>query len=146
MFKSTTINNITGNSLDDNVSLVQQGTFQFYDELYNKTCAYYSVHILVKTRQYDSGIEYFDIGYKYKFYSEDLKEPDDILHFRKVLHPFYQENPESRSGEIVKKNRMTSTLVEYLLMPDDILASEIGMTTPQRYRQDIMTSLSKFWD
>ena len=138
MFKS--------NGIDDNVTLVQEITVHFYDEMFNKTTAFYSVHIKVKTRQYDSGIEYFDIGYKYKFNAEDLTEPDDILHFRKVLHPFYQENPDSRSGEIVKKNRLTSMLVEYLLMPDETLVQEIGMTTPQRYRQDIMTSLSKFWD
>ncbi len=136
----------SGKGLDDNVIQTKEVVVQFYDELLNKTSAFYAVHIQVKTRQYDSGIEYYDISYRYRFNPAELTEPDDILHFRKVLHPFYEENPESRSGEIVKKNRMTAVMVEFLLMPDEIMAKEIGMTTPQRYRQDIMTSLAKFWD
>jgi hypothetical protein len=132
--------------MDDNVILTEEAVVQFYDEYTNKTNAFYDVRILVKTRLYDAGIEYFDISYSYKFHAVELTEPDDILHFRKVIHPFYKEDPQSKQGEIVKKNKMTQTMIEYLLMPDEALAEEIGMTTPQRYRMDIMHSLAKLWD
>jgi len=132
--------------MDDNVIKTEEAVVQFYDEYTNKTRAFYEVRILVKTRQYDAGIEYYDIGYIYKFHTEELTEPDDIIHYRKVIHPFYKEDPQSRQGEIVKKNKMTQAMVEFLLMPDEALAEEIGMTTPQRYRMDIMHSLAKMWD
>lgn len=136
----------TARGLDDNVTLREEASFQFYDELFDKTTAFYTVKIVVKTRLYDSGIEYYDIGYSYKFSPGDLSDPDDILHYRRVLHPFYQDNPDSRSGEIVRKNKMTGVMIEFLLTPDKELVEHIGMTTPQRYKQDIMKSLAKFWD
>ena len=129
-----------------NVTLTEMATVMFYDEQTNKTDAFYEVQIIVKTLMYSTGAEYFDIGYAYKFHPEELTDPDDILHYRKVIHPFYKENPDGRQGEIIKKNRMTTAIIEFLLLPDDVLAKEIGMTTPQRYRLNIIHSLARMWD
>ena len=118
----------------------------FYDEYFNKTNAFYEVRIDVINRIHESGVEYYDIGYTYKFHKEELIDPDDILYYRKIIHPFHNEDPESKRGDIVRKNKMTTTMIEFLLMSDEALASEIGPTTAQRYRQDIMLSLAKFWD
>jgi hypothetical protein len=131
---------------DIHVTLTEMATVMFYDEQTNKTDAYYEVQIIVKTLMYSTGVEYYDIGYTYKFHLEELEDPDDILHYRKVIHPFYKENQDGRQGEIIKKNRMTTAIVEFLLMPDPLLAKEIGMTTPQRYRLDIIHSLARMWD
>lgn len=119
----------------------------FRDEYFCKTNAFYEVRITVIYQKNESGTEYYDIGYTYKFNQEELTEPDDILFYRKIIHPFHNyEDKESKRGEIVRKNKMTTTMIEFLLMTDKDLASEIGQTTTQRYRQDIMLSLSRFWD
>lgn len=133
-------------ALDANVTLIEERVAQFYDETANKTKAFYDVKITVKTRLYETGVEYYDITYHYKFHPEELTDPDDILHFRQVIHPFYQEDHQGKHGEIIKKNKMTTCMIEFLLKSDEALMKEIGMSTPQRYRLDIIHSLAKLWD
>jgi len=41
---------------------------------------------------------------------------------------------------------MTTKMIKYLVMSDDELKSKIGHTSVQRYRTNIMESLSLFWD
>jgi hypothetical protein len=123
-----------------------EATVMFYDENTNGTNAFFEVRILVKTLKYSTGVEYYDVGYKYKFHKEELVEPDDILHYMKVLHPFYKEEADGKRGVILKKNRMVTGMIEFMLMPDERLAAEIGMTTPQRYRLEIIHGLARMWD
>ena len=132
--------------IDDNVTQVEKTVAKFYDENRNKTKAFYEVNITVKTRLYDSGIEYYDIIYDYKFHPVELTDPEDIAHFRKVIHPFYQEDQQGKYGEIIRKNKMTTCMVEFLLKSDEALMKDIGMSTPQRYRLDIIHCLAKLWD
>jgi len=133
-------------ALDKNITHVQEIVVQFRDENGLNTDAYYDVRITVKTRQYEKGMEYYDISYFYKFHPEELTDLDDIVHHRNVLHPFYQEDQQGKYGEIIKKNKMTTCMIEYLLKPDEALKNDIGLSTPQRYRSDIMHSLAKLWD
>ena len=128
------------------VIMTEEATVFFYDENTNKTNAFFEVHIIVKTLRYSTGVEYYDVTYKYKFHKEELIEPDDILHYMKVLHPFFKEESDGKRGVIIKKNRMIKEMVEFLLMSDERLATEIGMTTPQRYRLDIIHGLARMWD
>ena len=132
----------------DDVIKTEETTISFYDEMNNKTDAFYEVKITIKTRLYSTGNEYYDIGYSYRFHKEELTDPDDILHYRKVIHPFYKvEDKDGKLGDIIKKNRMTTVMIEFLLMSDEALTREdIGMTTPQRYRVGIMHSLADLWD
>jgi hypothetical protein len=132
--------------MDDNVAEVEEIVVQFYDETFNITKAYYDVKITVKTRLYDSGVEYYDITYNYKFHPMDLKTQDDIFYFQKVIHPFYQEDQQGKYGEIIRKNKMTTCMVEYLLKSDEELMKDIGLSTPQRYRSDIIHSIARLWD
>jgi hypothetical protein len=132
--------------MDDNVTHVEEIVVQFYDETFNITKAYYDVKITVKTRLYDSGVEYYDITYNYKFHPMELKNEDDIFYFQKVIHPFYQEDQQGKYGEIIRKNKMTTCLVEYLLKSDEALMEDIGLSTPQRYRSDIIHSIARLWD
>lgn len=133
--------------MDSNVTQVEEIVAQFYDETFNVTKAFYDVQITVKTRLYDSGAEYYDIAYKYKFHPMELETPDDISYFQKVIHPFFQEDQQGKYGEIIKKNKMTACMIEFLLKPDDELTKDIiGMSSPQRYRSDIIHSLAKLWD
>jgi hypothetical protein len=133
-------------ALDDNVTQVLETVARFHDENSNKTKAFYDVKITVKTRLYETGAEYYDIGYNYNFHPEELKDPDDILYFRKVIHPFYQEDQQGKYGEIIRKNKMTTCMIEFLLKSDEALRKEAGTSTPQRYRSDIIHSLAKLWD
>lgn len=132
--------------LDGNVTQVEETVVRFRDENSMKTKAFYDMTITVKTREYETGVKYFDISYTYKFYPEDLTTEDEIVYFRKVIHPFYQEDSQGKYGEIIKKNNLTTCMVEYLLKTDEALMKESGLSTPQKYRTDIIHSLSKFWD
>ena len=110
---------------------------------------HYVVHIKVKILQYDDGIHYYDIGYKYNFEPANLK-PDKVERVRTTMHPFHgrsrMDNPNPQSGDIVRKNAMTDAMVNYLLMDDLKLSLYTGMATPQRYRANIMEMLSMLWD
>lgn len=115
-----------------------------------ETDPHYVVTIKVKILQYENGIFYYDIAYKYKFDPGDLSE-DKIEKTRASMHPFHNrcsrlDNPNPQGGDIIKKNKMTDEMVNHLLMDDTTLAKHSGMATPQRYRASIMECLSILWD
>lgn len=139
----------------------QTNTFKFTDEYQSFDSSYYLTKITVKELKYENGQHYWDIAYVNKF----IPKPHSSLElistfdphcyqelnsvFEKDSHPFSGSNIENfmdYKGDIILKNTMTSIMVEYLLMDYDQLALLSGATTPQRYKKNIMWSLSYFWD
>ena len=105
---------------------------------------HYEVTISVKDLVFSDGKEYMDISYEFKSFS-------DKQSIRQLIsnHPFYGSQMDdflAYEGEIISKNDMTSSMVENLLMDDDMLAKISGHTTPQEYKRRIMWSISYLWD
>ena len=95
------------------------------------------VFVTAKTLRYENGEEYYDIGYRYQYNSDDAKH----------LNPFNDSLlSQSDEGDIIRKNDMIRLMVDYLLMEIDQLAELIGKTCPIDYKSHIMRSLSLFWD
>ena len=67
----------------------------------------------------------------------------------KHLFPFYHDDEfieNNINGEIVKKNNITTELVNGLCMTNDEINSISGNTTSYRYRLNIMNAIAMFWD
>ena len=67
----------------------------------------------------------------------------------KQLFPFYHDDEfieNNINGEIVKKNNITTELVNGLCMTNDEINSISGNTTSYRYRLNIMNAIAMFWD
>lgn len=116
-------------------------TFKFTD---TDSSSYYVVNITVQELEYSNGQHYFDISYECIF----IGIPDS--HDNSRAHPFFGSQVDDfmkYKGDIIVKNRLTSIMVDYLLMDNEQLALETEHTTPQRYRQNIMWSIAHyFWD
>jgi hypothetical protein len=125
-------------------------TFKFIDEFSSLKSSYYLSTITVKELEYDDGNYYFDIDYVNKFVSTTIDTSDSLTEkLKEKIHPFYGSHIKDfmkYEGDIVKKNPLTSIMIEYLLMDYEQLALVSGFTTPQRYKQNIMWSLNYFWD
>ena len=127
---------------------IQNKTFKFTDDM-GDSLSYYNVDITVKELLYDTGVSYYDIGYKYEYvpaksYSDNLNQK-----YKKILHPFYGypiEDYITYGGVIVVKNTLSSSMIEYILMDYDQLQKVSGATTAQKYKQITMVALSFFWD
>jgi len=127
----------------------QTKTFKFTDEYLLFNSSYYLTTITVKELKYENGQHYWDITYVNKFIPEPHSSQELNSAFEKDSHPFSGSNIKNfmdYQGDIVFKNPMTSIMIEYLLMDYDQLALVSGATTPQRYKKNIMWSLSYFWD
>ena len=85
---------------------------------------------------------YYDITYNYT-YSSDAPEA-------KRAHPFNYNLKIRESvdvtGEILVKNNMTETMINYLLMNEEELSKQIGNTWWMQYKIKIMEALNLFWD
>jgi len=123
--------------------------FKFIDETCNwdniENIPYYNIKIIVKEMEYENKKIYFDISYKYKFIKST-----DVAHFEndRILihaHPF-ANNMDSADGDIIIKNEMTEKMIDYLLMDDEELLKNTGCSTVQRYRINIMKSITLLWD
>jgi hypothetical protein len=104
-----------------------------------------NVSIIVKLLQYTDGKQYYDITYNYEFNKGNLIDIDEINIIKKNMLNFGL-NKDSMKGEIIFKNDMISTMITYLLMDDITLEKYTSHTTVERYRKNIMISLSHFWD
>lgn len=137
------------NYLMTQVISTQTKTFKFTDELSSETTSYYLTTVTVKELKYENGSHYWDIGYVNKFIPGPNESPESIAKLKKITHPFFGSNVKDfmdYEGDIILKNPMTSFMVEYLLADYEQLSLVSGFTTPQRYKQSIMWSLSYFWD
>jgi hypothetical protein len=86
------------------------------------------VTISVREYKYENDQHYYYIDYTFNPKNIDILSKDH------------------EDGEIVFKNEMTSTMIDYLLKSDEELYKNTGNTTVSDYRKFIMRSLSNFWD
>lgn len=80
-----------------------------------------------------------DINYIFKGYGQDVPKPCPFAYFPDVIK-------ESFEGVIVIKNEITTSMVKYLMMEDNILAKHCGLSSPADYRKRIMVLITQFWD
>lgn len=118
---------------------------------------HYKVKITIQTLSHPNykGIfinktaEYFDLLFEYTFHPGQLSSPKEISIYERNMHPFY--SPETKSisihskySDVIYKNTLTNTMIEYLLMDDKKLVTFSGLEGPQNYRKNIMKSLGLF--
>ena len=120
---------------------INQKTFKFINEFNSNDKSYYLIKIIVKELLYDDGKIFYDIGYEYKF--------NGLQTSKQIIHPYYQTKDVvdlDLEGVIVFKNKMTETMVEYLLLDPEELENQSGSSTAQSYRTNIMIGLARLWD
>jgi hypothetical protein len=118
-----------------------QKTFKFINEFNSNDKSYYLIKIVVKELLYDDGKIFYDIGYEYEF--------NGLQTSKQIIHPYYHTKDVvdlDLEGVIVFKNKMTETMVEYLLLDSEELENESGSSTAQTYRTNIMIGLARLWD
>lgn len=133
------------------VVTTEQKKFKFHDEyeVFNDKNPHYEVLITVTEKEYESGDQFYYIDYKYNFITSCEKSEEYNNKSRKNCFPFNRFNNKDTtrySGDIVKKNELTTILIKFLLMDDKELEKNTGNNTVQRYRSCIMESLTNFWD
>ena len=87
--------------------------------------------------------EQYHITYENKFSNKNTK-----LGTIDSSHPFYYNKDlhEHMDGDIIIKNEMTEKMIQMLMMDSADLEKYTGLSTPERYRSNIMCSLTYFWD
>jgi hypothetical protein len=119
----------------------KQKTFKFINEFDSNDKSYYLIKIVVKELLYDDGKIFYDIGYEYEF--------NGLEKSKKIIHPYHHTKDVADldlEGVIVFKNKMTETMVEYLLLDPEELETVSRTTTAQCYRTNIMIGLARLWD
>lgn len=91
--------------------------------------------------------EFYEISYDYQYNVGNLVELEEIRKTKITLHPFFPFNEGyDIGGVIVRKNRLTTLMIDLLFMSDEELGKEAGSSTPERYRLIIMKNLANLWD
>lgn len=140
----------------------KETSYKFYDIYDNQDNTYCIVKIIVKKFYYNQDIHtetvryYYDITYKYHYIEEgnDISHSTDFNPYSLVTiqktNPFYyyrdKISDDSLEGVITLCNRVTTALVEQLLMDDDELEKELCNTWTVQYKTHLMYTLSTFWD
>ena len=140
----------------------KETSYNFYDIYDNQEHTYCIVKIIVKKFYYNQDIHtetvryYYDITYKYHYIEDgnDISHSTDFNPYSLVTiqktNPFYyyrdKISDDSLEGVITLCNRVTTALVEQLLMDDDELEKELCNTWTVQYKTHLMYTLSTFWD
>ena len=140
----------------------KETSYKFYDIYDNQDNIYCIVKIIVKKFYYNQVIHaetvryYYDITYKYHYIEDgnDISHSTDFNPYSLVTiqktNPFYyyrdKISDDSLEGVITLCNRVTTALVEQLLMDDDELEKELCNTWTVQYKTHLMYTLSTFWD
>lgn len=124
------------------IKQLYEANFKMLDMFDNQEAHYCNLRIAVIEMMYESGQVYYDISYYYTFSDETEKS--------KRAHPFFYNKKiiesDDINGVIIIKNKMTESMVEYLLMDADKLSKCIGNTWWIQYKIKIMESLNLLWD
>lgn len=111
--------------------------FTFTDKHDNKKWC--KVIVRIEEKHYD-GKTYYHITFNSRF-SDDTENSS---------HPFLLPNLQDLSdfmdGTIIVKNKLTSVMIEFLLMDDTELSKHSGNTSPIDYRTNILRNIVTFWD
>lgn len=112
-------------------------TFYFEDE-FDTSDKEHGVNVVIRIKHNKSKSCYI-IDYKY------LYRCSNDCYKCKICSPLCNK-PDSENGDIIKQNKMTDEMILYMMMSDDELINFCGHSTTQRYRTNIIQSLSLFWD
>ena len=114
-------------------------TFRFFP--INTNTYWCDISIIIDIKLANNG-EYYHIKYENCFSNKDTS--NDTLD---NSHPFYNtEFMEHCNGDVIIKNEMTDKMISFLMMNNDELVKYSGLSTPQRYKSNIMCSITYFWD
>ena len=132
-------------------------THKFYDIHDTQEDKYCMVNINVK-KYYNQDIDmecvryYYDVSYDYMIIVNGKvisHNPYSLLSIHKT-NPFYyyrdKVSDDSLEGVITVSNRVTTALVEQLMMDDEELQREVCNKWIVQYRAHLMYTLSTFWD
>ena len=102
----------------------------------------YLVDVIFKVEHYrNESEEYLDISYEYEYQEGQLASVEN------PAHPFFQQSRvEDTSGVIVIYNKVTESMVKYLLMNNSELSQFTGTSTPMQYRKLLIISLHSLWN
>ena len=129
------------NSLID-IKSTREAEFKMLDLFDTQETHFCKLRISVVEMTYKSGLTYYDISYNYNF-SDESQEA-------KRAHPFFYNKKimesDDTKGVIIIKNKMTETMVEYLLMESKKLGKEIGHSWWMQYKIKTMEALNILWD
>ena len=97
-----------------------------------------------------------DVQIKYWVFDNKIYDSYYIINYNsnmnernKSLHPLFDSRDIDKSsykGEVIKRNTLTTAMIDYLLLDEDTLSNYTGNTTPLDYKKNIMKSLTLFWD
>ena len=140
----------------------QEKIHKFYDIHDNDENIYCNVTIYIKKFYYNQDIHtdsvryYYDVTYKYQYIENNKviqyfadNNPYTITGI-KPTNPFYYYrnniSDDSLEGVITLCNRVTTAIIEQLLMSDDELERELCNRWVVQHRTHLMYTLSTFWD
>lgn len=89
----------------------------------------------------------YNISYKYTYINEigERKKAEEIIY----PHPFAdckEDLCELKDGYLVFKNKITKTIVKFLLQDEEYLKKITGNSTPQYYRTQLILFLASLWE
>lgn len=105
----------------------------------------YTVTINVNEIKYDNKL-YYHINYNIVFIPSVKCSIEQNDNYKLLIHPFRSFSNSNLKFEsvIVYKNILTKTLIEFLLMNYSDIEKISGLTTPERYKANIMEILALF--
>lgn len=120
--------------------VLKERTTEFINyDLFGKEDSFCKVIIKVEDVEYENKKQYYYISYSYQYNLDDDKRS----------HPFWGNKhlfDEHSDGEIIYKNKMSTEMINHLLMDDTTLSEICGCGTPQSYKANIMKCLAYLWD
>lgn len=119
-------------------------TFELNKE-YNIEFKEFNSHInLAFTIDYKSTSETYDLTYKWKIISGNSN-----IH-KNIVNPFLNNqvnyDESDLEGIIIKKNKMTTEMINFFTMDESLLKEKIGMGTALDYKIRIINTLALFFD
>ena len=117
-------------------------TIVFTDPDYTENCET-NIEIEIKGDKYDITYEH-----TYKNPSNGETSPCETLEDVRMPNPFaYRDRLKGHfEGEIITKNKMTESMIEFLLMPNNELEAHIEKNTdPIHYKRQVLYNISNLW-
>tara|TARA_B110000971_G_C19986854_1_gene489991 strand:- start:204 stop:596 length:393 start_codon:yes stop_codon:yes gene_type:complete len=116
---------------------------KFIDETLNnkENGPFFQLFIKVIEKEYKNSDRYFYINYNYNFIKSS--ENPISINFDSYIraHPF-KNDLELAEGCVIPKNESTSEIINILFMNDDEITKINSQTSIQKYRIQLMASLS----
>ena len=109
----------------------------------NENMPFFRLCIKVIEKEYKNSESYFYISYDYDFIRSEEKSISINSDSYIRAHPF-KHNLLLAEGCIIPKNESTVELINNLFMNDDEIAKINNQISVQKYRMQLMTSLSMY--